>query len=139
MRDVEVVARFVEAINAHDIKSIAALLSADHEFSDSLGGSVHGRELVCPAWQGYFALCPDYWMKADEFIEDGNCVALFGSAGGTIVEAGVLHAANEWCIPAAWRAVTMDGLVQGWRVYADNKPVHDILARQRRGQSGGAQ
>jgi hypothetical protein len=29
---------------------------------------------------------------------------------------------------AAWLAVVQKGLVKEWRVYADNKPVYDILA-----------
>jgi hypothetical protein len=36
---------------------------------------------------------------------------------------------NRWRIPAAWRAIVHDGLVQEFRVYADNKPVYDILAK----------
>jgi hypothetical protein len=30
---------------------------------------------------------------------------------------------------AAWLAIVEDGLVKEWRVYADNKPVYDILAK----------
>jgi len=129
VRDVDVVMRFVDAVNTHDAEKIAALASADHEFIDSLGGSVRGRDAVRAAWLGYFAFCPDYWVKADEIIGGGACVALFGQAGGTIVEDGKLHPANEWRIPAAWRALIKDGLVECWQVYADNKPVYDILAR----------
>jgi hypothetical protein len=36
---------------------------------------------------------------------------------------------NKWRISAAWRAVVEAGLVKEWRVYADNKPVYDILAK----------
>lgn len=128
MRDVDVVTRFVEAINAHAPERIAALASLDHEFIDSLGGSVRGREAVRAAWQGYFAFCPDYWVRPDEII-GGNCVVVFGQAGGTITEAGQLRTANAWRIPAAWRAVVKGDLVERWQVYANNKPVHDILAR----------
>ncbi len=132
MRDVDVATWFVNAINAHDVERIAHLASSDHEFIDSLGRSVCGRDAVCAAWQGYFAFCPDYWVKADEVIGGGDCVALFGAAGGTIVEAGHVRAANEWRIPVAWRAVIRHDLVERWHVYADLKPVYDILARQQR-------
>jgi ketosteroid isomerase-like protein len=131
--------RFVDAVNAHDAEKIAALVSSDHEFIDSLGGSVRGREAVRIAWHGYFAFCPDYWVNADEIIGGGNCVALFGHAGGTIIEDGKLLAANEWRIPAAWRAVIKDGLVECWQVYADNKSVYDILAPQSAQQPAGAE
>lgn len=132
--------QFVKAINARDVEGIAALASADHEFIDSLGGSLRGREPVCAAWQAYFALCPDYWVRVDEIINGGNCVALFGTAGGTIVAAGGRGASNQWCVAAAWRAVIGLGLVECWQVYADNKPMYDILARlQRERDSAGAQ
>jgi hypothetical protein len=29
----------------------------------------------------------------------------------------------------AWRVAVHDGLIQEFRVYADNKPVYDILAK----------
>jgi ketosteroid isomerase-like protein len=129
VRDVDVVRQFVDAINAHDVERIANLASVDHEFVDGLGNSVRGREAACAAWQGYFAFCPDCWIRSDAMIGGGDCVALFGEAGGTVVENGNLLAANEWRVPAAWRAVVKSDLVERWQVFADNKPVYDILAR----------
>ena len=34
------------------------------------------------------------------------------------------------CSAAAWKAVMRDGKVMEWRVFADNKPVYEILARR---------
>ena len=62
---------------------------------------------------------------------DGNSVAVFGAAGGTIAAKGKLPPENKWRTPAAWLAVVENGLVQEWRVYADNKPVYDIMAKAR--------
>lgn len=129
MANVDVVIQFVEAINAHDPERIAALITLDHEFIDSLGGVVRGRESVRAAWRAYFAFCPDYWVRPDEVIGGANCVVALGQAGGTIIEAGQIRAANAWRTPAAWRAVVGRDFVEHWQVYADNKPVHDILAR----------
>lgn len=136
MRDVDVVTRFVQAINVRDADRIAALASLDHEFIDSRGGSVCGREAVRVAWQGYFAFCSDYWVRPDEVISCGACVVVFGEAGGIIIETGQLLAANAWRIPAAWRAVVKGDLVERWQVYADNGPVYDILARLPSGAAG---
>jgi hypothetical protein len=36
-----------------------------------------------------------------------------------------------WRIPAAWKGSVRDGKVAEWRVFADNKPVYDILARRK--------
>ena len=56
-------------------------------------------------------------------IAEGDIVLAVGEAGGTID--GVL-----WRTPAAWKAVTRDGKVVEWRVFADNKPVYEILTRR---------
>jgi uncharacterized protein (TIGR02246 family) len=129
MTPVETVLRFMDRINQRDADRLAELMTEDHVFIDSLGQTVRGREKMRAAWRGYFALCPDYRVAHQEILSDGNLVAVFGTAGGTIAAHGKLPAENQWRIPAAWLAVVEGGLVKEWRVYADNKPVYDILAR----------
>ncbi|HLW65288.1 MAG TPA: hypothetical protein VKS79_08215, partial [Gemmataceae bacterium] len=73
--------------------------------------------------------CPDYWVSHEDVFENGNVVAVFGAAGGTISVSGTLMAENKWQTPAAWQGVVEKGLIKEWRVYADNKPVYDIMAK----------
>jgi ketosteroid isomerase-like protein len=120
---------FLERINQRNPDALAELMSPEHLFIDSLGQQVRGREKMRAGWRGYFALCPDYWVSQDEFFESGNRVAVFGAAGGTIAVKGELLPENRWRIPAAWLAVVEEGLISEWRVYADNKPVYEILAK----------
>jgi hypothetical protein len=54
---------------------------------------------------------------------------VFGAAGGTIATNGELPPENKWRTSAAWLAVVEDGLVKKWQVYADNKPVYEIMAK----------
>ena len=129
MRPVPTVLRFLALINQRDVDKLAELMAEDHIFIDSLGQSVRGRETMRAGWRSYFAFCPDYSISHDEIFENGNTVAVFGSAGGTIAAGKALPPENKWRIPAAWRAVVDQGLVKVWQVYADNKPVYDILAR----------
>jgi ketosteroid isomerase-like protein len=137
MTPVETVLLFLDAINQHDADKLAQMMTEDHQFIDSLGQSVNGREAARRGWRGYFAFCPDYWVSHEEIFPGGNLVAVFGAAGGTIAADGKLPPANQWRISAAWLAVTDGGLVKQWRVFADNKPVYDILARsQRRADAG---
>lgn len=124
----ETVLNFINSINQHDADKLAELMTEDHVFIDSLGQVVRGRERMRAGWRGYFGFCPDYWISQKEILADGNVVAVFGAAGGTIADRGDLPAANKWRTPAAWLAVVEDGLVKEWRVYADNKPVYDIVA-----------
>jgi hypothetical protein len=35
-------------------------------------------------------------------------------------------------MPAAWKAVILGDRVAEWRVFADNKPVYEILAARRK-------
>jgi len=129
MKPVDAVLQFLGAINRHDANQLAGLMTEDHVFIDSLGHAVKGRDNMRLAWRGYFAFCPDYWVAHEEILSNGNLVAVFGSAGGTIAVNGQLPAENKWRAAAAWLAVVDEGLVRQWRVYADNKAVYDIIAR----------
>lgn len=131
MRPVETVLHFLDRINQRDVDKLAELMTEDHVFIDSLGQSVRGREKMRAGWRGYYAFCPDYWVSHDEIFQHGNVVAVFGSAGGTIAANGKLPPENQWRVLAAWRAVVEKGLVKEWQVYADNKPVYDIMAKSK--------
>jgi ketosteroid isomerase-like protein len=129
MTPLETVRAFFDHVNQHDENQIAQLMSEDHLFIDSLGRSMLGREAMRAGWRAYFAMCPDYRVSQEDTFDDGNIVAAFGSAGGTISVNGTVSAENKWQTPAAWRVVVENGLIKEFRVYADNKPVYDILVR----------
>ena len=116
--------RFVAVINSHDVETLAALMAPDHVFVDSLGNRIEGAVTMRTGWRGYFAMCPDYWIRIDRSIADGDTVLAVGEAGGTIDS-------TPWKTPAAWQAVIRDGLVSEWRVFADNKPVYEILSQRK--------
>jgi ketosteroid isomerase-like protein len=116
--------RWLTAINTHDVGALAALMAPDHVFVDSLGNRVSGAGSMEAGWRAYFALCPDYWIRGDQIMMEGDTALLAGEAGGTVD-------GQSWRIPAAWRAVISDGRVVEWQVFADNKPVYEILARRR--------
>jgi len=129
MTPVEAVLQFLARINTRDPIYLAEMMTEDHIFVDSLGVSIRGRNKMRQAWRGYYAFCPDYWVSHEYILSQGNHVAVFGAAGGTISAEGQLPISNQWRTPAAWLAVVENGLIKEWRVYADNKPVYDILAR----------
>jgi uncharacterized protein (TIGR02246 family) len=127
MTPAETVLLFLDRVNQRDPDQLAALMTEDHVFTDSLGNSIRGREAMRSGWRAYYAMCPDYWVSHVEVLTNGNLVAVFGEAGGTIAAGGKLPAANQWRTQAAWLARVENGLVKEWRVYADNKPVYDLL------------
>jgi len=116
--------QFVIAIHAPDVSALTELMTPDHVFLDSVGNRTCSATSMEAGWHGYFAFCPDYWIQTDHVLAEGGDVLAAGTAGGTID--GV-----SWRTPAAWKAVIRDGKVAEWRVFADNKPVYEILARRR--------
>jgi ketosteroid isomerase-like protein len=126
---VDTVLQFLKRINQHNADKLAELMTEDHIFIDSLGQSVRGRENMRFGWRNYYAFCPDYWISHEEIFPSGGLVAVFGAAGGTIAADGKLPPENRWRTSAAWLAIVQGSLVREWRVYADNKPVYDIIAR----------
>jgi ketosteroid isomerase-like protein len=130
MSPVETVLEFMQRINQRDATNLAALMTDDHVFLDALGHAVRGRENMRAGWVSYYRMCPDYWVSHEAVIANGLQVAVFGEAGGTIARDGQLLPENQWRTPAAWLALVENNLVKEWRVYADNKPVYDILAKR---------
>ena len=126
---IQVAQRFVNAINAHDVDALAKLMSSGHEFVDSLGKRFPASAMQT-GWQQYFAMVPDYWIKVDQVVSEGNVVILCGGAGGTYVpKGGTMRPENKWETPAVWRALVSDGTVSEWRVYCDNEPIREKMRR----------
>jgi ketosteroid isomerase-like protein len=124
MESDSILKQWLAAINHHDVKALTALMAEDHVFVDSLGNRVRGASSMEAGWRGYFAMCPDYWIRGDHAMSDGEATLVAGEAGGTIC-------GESWRTPAAWKMVIRDGKVLEWHVFADNKPVYEILARRR--------
>jgi ketosteroid isomerase-like protein len=120
----EIFHRWVAAINSHDVSAMTALMAAEHVFVDSLGNRVNGAKAMEAGWRGYFATCPDYWIRVDHVMSEGDTVLAAGEAGGTI-------GGESWRTPAAFKAVIRGGCVTEWSVFADNKPVYEILNRRK--------
>jgi ketosteroid isomerase-like protein len=131
MSAIETVLDFLDRINKRDADKLAELMTEDHVFIDSLGNTMRGRETMRAGWRGYYSFCPDYWVTHEEILGNRNIVAVFGAAGGTIAANGKLPPENKWRTSAAWLAVLENGLVKQWQVYADNKPVYEIMTKSK--------
>jgi len=114
---------FAEAINRQSPDDLAALMTEDHLFIDSLGNRVRGREAMRAGWRGYFSLVPDYTVTVEETYSAGDVVVMLGTAQGTTL-------GGQWQTPAAWRAEIRGSQIAAWRVYADNEPIRKLLANQ---------
>jgi hypothetical protein len=119
---------FVERINAHDVAAILTQCTAEHRFVDSLGRVLMGRARLREAWLGYLRLFPDYRIEIETLVAAGTLVHSAGWASATLASSAP-EATRHWRIPAAWRAEVHDDLIDLWQVYADNKPVYELLSQ----------
>lgn len=121
------VRKFIDRINAHDPTAIVSCCTSGHVFTDSLGAKLSGPARLERAWTGYFALFPDYRIEVESMASAAELVLLTGWASATLrTPQGV--PGSSWRIPAAWRAVVSSRRIAEWQVYADNKPVYELLA-----------
>ena len=126
---IEVVLQFERLINSRDPKAVCEHLTPDSVFIDSLGNRVEGAMKMLPAWEGYFKMVPDYAISHSEIFANGNVVALFGTANGTLAQEGKLSKDDFWQTPAAWCAIVRDGKIALWQVFADNEPIRAIMRK----------
>jgi ketosteroid isomerase-like protein len=120
---------FVNAINHQSVDEIADSMTDDHVFVDSLGTRVVGKQRMKAGWEGYFRMVPDYTIAIEETHVDGTVVVMLRTAQGTYSTDGALRPENKWSTPATWRGLIRGSLVAEWRIYADNEPIRQIMAR----------
>ena len=120
---------FVRAINRQDVDALAELMTAEHRFIDSLGNTSEGRDKMRASWASYFRMVPDFTLTIEETFTDGPVVVMLGIAQGTYTPDGLLKAENRWSTPAAFRAFIEDRKVAEWRVYCDNEPIRQRIAK----------
>jgi uncharacterized protein (TIGR02246 family) len=115
-----VAVKFIEAINARDPDGLAALMTDDHTFVDSMGTTVSGKKIMRDGWEQYYEMFPDYRVEIDETLGLGAKVALFGSWSATFAGKSGLRQENKVGGLAAWRATVESGKIKRWQVYADH-------------------
>jgi len=120
---------FVRAINRQNVDALAELMTPEHRFVDSLGSVTEGREKMRVAWAKYFRMVPDFTVAIEETFCDGPVVAMLGMAQGTYAPDGQLKPENRWTTPAAFRAFIQEQKVAEWRVYSDNEPIRQRMAK----------
>ncbi len=123
--------KFVEAINSHNVKIISSMMTEDHKFIDSLGKSIKGKVVATESWRSYLKVFPDYFIRIDEVVEKENKVVLLGFAQGKLSESLAKTKKRKFKVDVMLAAKLKGSLVSEWRVYADNKPVYELLAKNK--------
>src|SRR5262249_8244308 len=119
---------FIKRVNTGDVDAICDLMTEGHIFQDALGKRFMGRETMRQGWRMYFKIVADYNIRAEEFFQTKDRLAIFGVASGTCRGSdGAKSAEKFWQVPAAWGASVEDGKIAEWRVYADNQPLRKLM------------
>lgn len=126
----EAAMEFIRRINSANVDAICDLMTPGHVFQDALGKRFLGREQMRAGWTAYFKVVSDYQVHAEEFFQTDERLAIFGTASGNYAGDGGNVADKFWEVPAAWRAVILDGLVAEWTVYADNQALRKLMGER---------
>jgi ketosteroid isomerase-like protein len=126
----QTILKFIERINAHDVDGIMALVSKDYEFVNSSGDHFHDLKFLRDTWRAQFENHPDFKIRADHVICDGQRVGVFGFSEGTYSPDGVLREENHWEVPAAFLGIVRDNKVAYWETYSDASIVFDLIKSQ---------
>ena len=127
MKSSDLALDFVGRINNHDVNGLVELMTTDHLFVDSLGNQSR-RPNIETGWKDYFEMVPDYWIKIERTVADGNIAILVGRAGGTYVpQAGIMRPENRWETPAVWVSRVKGRKIVEWRIYCDNEPIREKM------------
>lgn len=125
--NIKKVEEFINHINEHDIDKLLELMTDDHVMTDSGGVAIKSKNLMKLAWLDFFISFPDYTIKVEHIISDGDNVAVFGKAKGTYWKKGELEDKNKFEVPASWQAKLTEGKISEWRVFADISIVRQIM------------
>jgi dipeptidase E len=127
----DIVKKYINCINEHDIPGLLELTAQDAVFIDSMGIDTKGIAEIRKAWDVLLTFFPDYSIYVKDIISKNGMVAVFGTAKGTLSADGKISAENKFEIPASWTAAVENGKITKWRVYADNQPVRKLIEKYR--------
>lgn len=118
--------RFVEAINAHDVDAMAALVTDDFVYIDSWREGIRGREIAMQAAGAMFAADPAFRMD----------VEAMSFADPHVLMRGWIESANPDIdrVRAVWRCRCEDGKFAEWQSWAQS-PVPKLLRQYAAGST----
>lgn len=109
-KQVEVVRRYIAALNARDIGVIEALVGSECKFIDSLGGWIAGRDDCIEAARRFFEFAPDFSLAVETIAVHGGDVLV---SGRTSAEEPMLRCDR------LWRARTDGTYLLEWQSYGE--------------------
>lgn len=120
----KLVERFVSAVNARDVDTVASLMTADFTYIDSWRDGVTGRERVLDALVTLLASDPDFAIEVDRMDWRRPHVLMSGRINSRNYATGRR---------AVWQVLVRDGLVAQYQAWAEGgpPPISRMLAPDR--------
>ena len=129
--DKDIVISFIEAINDHNVDKIADLMSEDHVFVGGSGYKIIGKTKMKEAWQGYYAVFPDYKIEITDIAENDSVIGLFGYASATYKNIKDESNSNFWRTPASWKAIVENNKIKHWQIFIDYTKSRKIIDKNK--------
>jgi ketosteroid isomerase-like protein len=102
--------QFVDAVNAHDLEAIGAIVDEGCKIIDARGGWMEGRETCVKGLERFFALDPDYRIHVESI----------GRTGDNALIAGHVTARDpQFATTRLWRALADGRHLREWQSYSD--------------------
>lgn len=112
-KDKALVARFVEALNAHDADALESLIADDFAYIDSWREGIVGRETVMAALRPLLASDPQFGVDVEKVSYRAPHVLMSGKVNSAQFGEGRR---------AVWRVLCRGGLVAEWQSWAEGGP-----------------
>ena len=112
-RDKATATRFVAAVNARDLTTLAAMTTDDFAYIDSWREGIVGREKVLAAVEALFASDPDFAIDVERMSFRNPHVLMSGTISST------LFAESR---RAVWRAICDGDRLAEWQSWAEGGP-----------------
>lgn len=109
----KLVERFVSAVNARDIDTVASLMAPNFTYIDSWREGVSGREQVLAAFGTLLASDPDFSIEVDRFDWRSPHVLMSGRVNSRNFGMGR---------KAVWQVTVRDGMVTQYQAWAEGGP-----------------
>lgn len=107
-------ARFVAAVNAHDVDAMAKFVTEDFTYIDSWREGVTGRGLVMAGSRALFTADPGFHIEVESTSFNDPFVLMRGWVSSDNPEVGRRR--------AVWRARCDEGLIGEWQSWAEGSP-----------------
>jgi ketosteroid isomerase-like protein len=106
---VRIAGQFIDAVNAHDLKAIAAVVDERCKIIDVRGAWMEGRETCVEGLGRFFEIDPDYRIHVESIGRNGDNALITGH---------VTARDPQFATTRLWRALTDDHYLQEWQSYS---------------------